>query len=47
MCASYVQCDSTDLLRLLILAAGVPEATTVFKRGEELPNLWIDLCEGA
>jgi len=46
MCASYVQCD-TDLLRLLILGVGVPEATAVFKRGEKLPNLWIDLCEGA
>jgi len=47
MCASYVQCGSTDLLRLLIPGVGVPESTTVFKRGEKLPNLWIDLCEGA
>ena len=37
----------TDLLRLLILGAGVPKATAVFKRGEKLPNLWIDLCEDA
>jgi len=43
MCASYVQCH-TNLRQLLTLGVGVPEATALFERREELSNLWIDLC---